>query len=350
VPRDLFIKAMGGGDILNDGTIITRWDRQGLPISSSTAPRIMIAMLNELDLHNGHKVLEVGTGTGYNTAILSMLVGPCGHVTSLEADRNIALRAFEVIRNLGLLNIEIIPISVYKWVQDSGQYDRIIVTCDLSSIPDALISALKPGGRLVLPSCFLYSIDKCVDGSVEGIPFSNSSFMAARYAPTTSYVWKVLKDWNGDRNQLSFVYACKNTSDTLIRQVMKRSVIIDDQIIGLKMKDFKSFHHFVWASGLPGYVKVQNICLGTSLPMNGFGIINGLTQTASLMLVQHKSDSAEDYIFEARFGGIMGHEWAHIYASWRQANSPDISKQKVELVFDELSSTWRVLLQQDILS
>src|SRR3974377_1054726 len=71
VPRDLFHR---------DDAIVTKRDADGLAISSSSQPGIMAIMLDQLDLVPGHRVLEIGAGTGYNAALMRHIVGPSGRV------------------------------------------------------------------------------------------------------------------------------------------------------------------------------------------------------------------------------------------------------------------------------
>lgn len=97
VPRERFLPHVaiekGLAAVYRNDAIVTRRDERGTPLSSSSQPSIMAAMLEALALEPGHRVLEVGTGTGYNAALLAELVGPAGRVTSVELDPDLATRA-----------------------------------------------------------------------------------------------------------------------------------------------------------------------------------------------------------------------------------------------------------------
>ena len=82
--------------LYRDEAIVTRRDAHGMPTSSSSQPAIMAQMLGMLDVHDGHRVLEVGAGTGYNAALLDALAGPEGTVTTvdIDAETRLELSAF----------------------------------------------------------------------------------------------------------------------------------------------------------------------------------------------------------------------------------------------------------------
>ncbi|MCM3883328.1 methyltransferase domain-containing protein [Frankia sp. R82] len=128
-------------------------DRYGgkgvMPTSSSSAPWVMARMLDLLDLRDGMAVLEVGTGTGYNAALLAERT-PAGAVTSIEIDPAIAEQARTALDQVGL------PVTVVvgdgeAGVPDRAPFDRIIVTASVARVPYAWVEQTRPGGRIVLP-------------------------------------------------------------------------------------------------------------------------------------------------------------------------------------------------------
>ena len=80
---------------------MTKQSAYGAPLSSSSQPAIMAAMLERLDLREGMRVLEIGAGTGYNAALLSVLVGASGRVFSVDVDREVAAEARRALRDGG---------------------------------------------------------------------------------------------------------------------------------------------------------------------------------------------------------------------------------------------------------
>lgn len=154
VPRELFVpeiaKDQGLDAIYRNVALPTKKDARGIPISSSSEPAIMAAMLEELRLVTGMKVLEVGAGTGYNAALLKTMVGDRGRVVTVDLEPELAAKARVALRSGGY------PVTVKSgdgargW-KEGAPYDRIIVTASLPSVPRAWLSQLVEGGLVELP-------------------------------------------------------------------------------------------------------------------------------------------------------------------------------------------------------
>ena len=111
-------------------------------------PYIVALMTDLLDLTAESIVLEVGTGSGYQAAVLSQLAEK---VYTIERVKELAESAKERLKNLGYDNIEVRCRDGYLGWQEKAPFDSIIVTAAIDHIPPALIEQLKPGGRLVIP-------------------------------------------------------------------------------------------------------------------------------------------------------------------------------------------------------
>jgi len=112
-------------------------------------PFVVAYMTEQLQLQKGHDVLELGTGSGYQAAILSRL---CRQVLTIERYRTLADRARRRLEELGCDNVEVLlgdglDVSAIP----GGQFDRIIVTAAIEQIPDALLERLQTGGILIAP-------------------------------------------------------------------------------------------------------------------------------------------------------------------------------------------------------
>ncbi|HHT9153855.1 MAG TPA: protein-L-isoaspartate(D-aspartate) O-methyltransferase [Candidatus Hypogeohydataceae bacterium YC40] len=122
-----------------------------LPIGSGqtiSQPYIVALMTELLDLKEEDKVLEIGTGSGYQAAILSLLAKT---VYTIEINKELAKRASETLRELGYDNVIVYARDGYLGMPDRAPFDAIIVTAACPQIPPALLDQLKPGGRMVIP-------------------------------------------------------------------------------------------------------------------------------------------------------------------------------------------------------
>jgi len=122
-----------------------------LPIGGNqtiSQPYIVALMTELAELNSADKVLEVGTGSGYQAAILAEI---CDSVFTIEINESLALRAKSQLSDLGYQNIFFKTGDGYKGWRDHAPYDAIIVTCAPATLPDSLVRQLKNNGRLVIP-------------------------------------------------------------------------------------------------------------------------------------------------------------------------------------------------------
>jgi protein-L-isoaspartate(D-aspartate) O-methyltransferase len=114
-----------------------------------------------------HKALEIGTGSGYQAAILSALVKG---VYTIEIIKPLALQAEERLKGLQYLNVHVkVGDGYYGW-EEHAPFDRIIVTCAASFVPPPLLKQLKPGGKMCIPVGAQYTVQylTMVEKSAEG--------------------------------------------------------------------------------------------------------------------------------------------------------------------------------------
>jgi protein-L-isoaspartate O-methyltransferase len=118
-----------------------------VPTSSSTVPSLMARMLETLDVHDGMRVLEIGTGTGYNAALLSDRLGGT-HVVSIDIDPDLVDQAQQRLAGLGHHPTLLVGDGA-AGAADHGPYDRIIATAAVPEIPLPWIQQLTPKGKIL---------------------------------------------------------------------------------------------------------------------------------------------------------------------------------------------------------
>ena len=141
IPRHLFIEESQWPIAYSDGP---------LPIGhgQTISQPYIVAFMTELLQPDTHHVLEIGTGSGYQAAVLAKLVH---HVFTIEIVSELGRSARKTLKRLGYENVSVRVGDGYKGWPKEAPFDRIIVTAAPEKVPQALVDQLKPGGRMVLP-------------------------------------------------------------------------------------------------------------------------------------------------------------------------------------------------------
>jgi protein-L-isoaspartate(D-aspartate) O-methyltransferase len=142
VPRELFVEPADRDDAYRDTAL-------GIACGQTISQPFVVAYMTEqLNLQKSHHVLEIGTGSGYQAAILS---GLCKWVLTIERYRTLADRARKRLEDLGCDNVEVMVGDGFDIPPGAGNFDRILVTAAMEQIPDALAERLEPEGVLIAP-------------------------------------------------------------------------------------------------------------------------------------------------------------------------------------------------------
>jgi protein-L-isoaspartate(D-aspartate) O-methyltransferase len=142
IPRDIFVASADRADAYRDSAL-------GIACGQTISQPFVVAYMTEqLQLQKHHRVLEIGTGSGYQAAILSRLGT---QVLTIERYRTLAESARERLEQLGCDNVEVMLGDGFDIPAGVGNFDRIMVTAAMEQIPEDLMQRLEPDGILIAP-------------------------------------------------------------------------------------------------------------------------------------------------------------------------------------------------------
>ncbi|MFE4966467.1 ATP-grasp peptide maturase system methyltransferase [Streptomyces sp. NPDC056660] len=181
----------------SDATLITQFDDRepdwstpevrhgGAPTSSSTLPSLVLRMWADAEVSEGHTVLEIGTGSGYSTALACERLGSAD-VTSIDVDPDRLAVAADALYGCGYTPTLAVADGRYGYWPEA-RFDRIVAACSFRSVPGALLAQTRPGGKILLTlSGWLYGYARVLltvaeDGTAEGPLLPGTvSFMSVR--------------------------------------------------------------------------------------------------------------------------------------------------------------------------
>ena len=174
IPREMFVETADRADAYGDSAL-------GIACGQTISQPFVVAYMTEqLQLQKHHRVLEIGTGSGYQAAILSRL---CQHVLTIERYRTLADRARARLAKLGCDNVEVILGDGFDIPAEAGNFDRIIITAAMAQIPDALAERLEPGGVLIAPVGPLHGTQTLVRLVKTDSGFERKELVEVRFVP-----------------------------------------------------------------------------------------------------------------------------------------------------------------------
>jgi len=174
VPREAFVEK---GDL----AYAYRDSALGIECGQTISQPFVVAYMTEqLGVQRSHRVLEIGTGSGYQAAILSKL---CREVVSIERYRTLADNARKRLAKLGYNNVEVILGDGFDIPENLSSFDRIIVTAAMENIPEKLLERLEPGGVLISPVGPHHGIQTLVRVARTQAGFDRKELVDVRFVP-----------------------------------------------------------------------------------------------------------------------------------------------------------------------
>ncbi len=174
VPREAFVETADRDDAYRDSAL-------GIACGQTISQPFVVAYMTEqLKLSKAQRVLEIGTGSGYQAAVLSRLAG---QVVSIERFRTLADTARTRLDALGYHNVEVMVGDGFAVPEQLGQFDRIIVTAAMTKLPDELLRRLAPGGILIAPIGPHHGVQTLVRATRTETGFDHKELVDVRFVP-----------------------------------------------------------------------------------------------------------------------------------------------------------------------
>jgi protein-L-isoaspartate(D-aspartate) O-methyltransferase len=174
VPREAFVDVGDRADAYRDSAL-------GIACGQTISQPFVVAYMTEqLQLRRDHRVLEIGTGSGYQAAILSRL---CKHVLTIERYRTLADSARNRLEKLGYHNIEVLLGDGFDVPPGAGDFNRIIVTAAMEQIPESLARRLEVGGTMIAPVGPHHSTQTLVRVTRSATGFDRKDMVDVRFVP-----------------------------------------------------------------------------------------------------------------------------------------------------------------------
>jgi protein-L-isoaspartate(D-aspartate) O-methyltransferase len=174
VPREIFVGEADRAEAYRDSAL-------GIACGQTISQPFVVAYMTEqLKLQKQHRVLEIGTGSGYQAAVLSRLVS---QVLTVERFRTLADAARSRLEKLGYYNIEVMLGDGFDVPAGVGEFDRIIVTAAMEQIPQKLLDLLEPEGILIAPVGPPHGVQTLVRVSRTAQGFDRKELVDVRFVP-----------------------------------------------------------------------------------------------------------------------------------------------------------------------
>jgi protein-L-isoaspartate(D-aspartate) O-methyltransferase len=174
VPREEFVDEADRADAYRDSAL-------GIACGQTISQPFVVAYMTEqLKLSKRHRVLEIGTGSGYQAAILSRLAG---HVLTIERFRTLADAARRRLKELGYHNVEVMLGDGFAVPGEAGAFDRVIATAAMIQIPESLMQRLAPEGILIAPVGPHHGVQTLVRITRTETGFDRKELVDVRFVP-----------------------------------------------------------------------------------------------------------------------------------------------------------------------
>lgn len=179
VPREFFVPEVALRDAYADRPQRVK-EVGGLTLSTISQPTMIAIMLEAAELEPGHRVLEIGTGSGYNAALLAEIVGPAGRVVTIDVEHDLVVAARDRLSRRGLDQVVTITADGREGFPSGGPYHRLISTVGVTQVFPSWVDQIVDGGLVLAP---LLGEDRLVVARRQGGELREVSSSPARFIP-----------------------------------------------------------------------------------------------------------------------------------------------------------------------
>ena len=335
VPRHLFVPKTDIITAYSDEPIFIRWE-EGVPISSSSQPKMMALMMEQLGVEAGSRVLEIGAGTGYNAAILANVAGEEGCVTTMDIDQDIVDEALENISRTGYDRVKVVRGDGYEGFPEGQPYDRIIATVGAYDISPHWVDQLKEGGVMVVPLWFRgFSLSVALekrDGELLGLSVTPCLFIPLRGAGQPSEGFFPVGDPPDKTLQIAIAL---DRDDPAFREEMGCLLSQDARLRGAGRSLEGQFHNQSIDSGLVMFLTVDpRFCIVYSAAEDcairgfGYGLID-LDSDSAAVISEANPEQVAVYGNDRAY-----HQLIDLFDRWDQSARPPITSLHVRALFE----------------
>jgi protein-L-isoaspartate(D-aspartate) O-methyltransferase len=192
VPREAYLDFdLSAESAYANEPVLLKRDERGRAVSTISQPTMVVTMLEQLRAQPGDRVLEIGTASGWNAALIAHLVGPRGEVVTVELEPDLAAGAARSLKNQGVVNVSVLCADGRQGWAPGAPYDGIVVTAGADKVEESWANQLREGGRLVVPvapgggmgTCFAFEKR---DGRLHELERTPCGFVPLRSHPVGS--------------------------------------------------------------------------------------------------------------------------------------------------------------------
>ena len=301
----------------------------GSMIPQTSSPEAVARLLRLLAVPVGGRVLEIGTGSGYSTALLARLAGPTGHVTSIDIDSSLTRRAAVMLAEASCRNIAIHQADGIDGYPADAPYSHVIVWATAEAIPFSWAQQAVPGAVIVAPVELapIPSSSVTVRARVQGpTDITAETFSPGSFVPL---VPQVLTDWAIPPRHVDYVNVAAGAAPAWISGAWLRGAARGQAAWILKQmqaanptpgtlavdEDADSFVRFLFTT--------QSVYI-TEARFGHGGHWTGLASEAEFALVRHPDVDCRDALWVAH-GGQLAIELEDTISGWRASGRPDVT-------------------------